>query len=178
MKQKVLLLNQHNLPLDIMHMKKAIKKICKGKAEIVATASGSFKYEGKTYPKPIIMRMNYYINISSKKTIREYSKLNVWKRDKGICQYCGKPVSIKEYTVDHIHPKKLGGGNFWSNVVTACFPCNNKKDCKPLKESGMKLIKKPKVPNVCHTIEQTILQKFKQMKELKTVPHQSWFDYL
>lgn len=171
---KVLLLNQHYLPLNIIKMNRAIKMYCKGKVEILE-GYGSFNYDGKEIQMPIIMRMKYFVNISKKKVIKEYSKLNVWKRDKSVCQYCGKYVTIKDYTVDHVYPKKLGGTNDWTNVVTACFECNNKKDCKTLKDSGMTLINKPKVPKVYDTIEQTILQKFRSIKE---IPYESWKYYL
>lgn len=29
-------------------------------------------------------------------------RLELYKRDKGICQYCKKPVSINEFEVSHI----------------------------------------------------------------------------
>jgi CRISPR/Cas system Type II protein with McrA/HNH and RuvC-like nuclease domain len=177
MKDKVLLINQTLLPLNIIKMKKAIKLFVKGKADILENNGKYFLFEGKKYPYPTVMKMCYFVNISNKKKIVEYSKLNVWKRDKGKCLYCGKDVSINEFTVDHVYPKKLGGTNIWTNVATACFPCNNKKDCKTLEESGMSLIKKPKISNIYETIEQTILYKFRIMKKHK-LPYEIWKNYI
>ena len=109
MKGKVLLLNQHYLPLNILKMNKAINKWMKGKAVIVESNNNSyFTYEGERYNFPIVMRMNYFVNITKKRNLKDfYTKQNVWKRDKGRCQYCGKKLKINEFTVDHIVPKKM-----------------------------------------------------------------------
>ena len=63
----------------------------------------------------------------------------LYRRDDGKCAYCGKRISQKEATVDHIVPKKLGGQTTWENVALACRACNCKKDDKLLQECGMKL---------------------------------------
>lgn len=54
-----------------------------------------------------------------------------------ICFWCGTilraendPVTYayKRATLDHIIPLVLGGLDIDSNLVTACLPCNNRKD--------------------------------------------------
>jgi 5-methylcytosine-specific restriction endonuclease McrA len=55
----------------------------------------------------------------------------------------------KEFlTRDHIHPICRGGKDVWTNVVTACNKCNNKKADFTLDETGMKLPKQPVIPTV------------------------------
>ena len=56
---KVLLLNQHYLPLNIIKMSRAIRLYCKGKVDILE-GYGTFTYEGKEAQMPIIMKMKYY----------------------------------------------------------------------------------------------------------------------
>ena len=177
MKGKVLLLNQHGLPLNILKMNKAINKWMKGKVEILETVDDSyFTYEGKEQQFPTVMIMKYFVNVTKKRNLKDfYTKANVWKRDKGVCQYCGKTVTLQEFTVDHVVPKKKGGKGEWTNVVTSCFKCNNKKDCKSLDESGFKLLNKPRIPNIPETIEQTMLYRF---KNLTCIPYTSWEKYL
>ena len=63
----------------------------------------------------------------------------VIKRDKGICQICGKPVDYdsrsengkgmgKLYpTIDHIIPLSKGGAHTWENVQLAHLMCNSLK---------------------------------------------------
>jgi 5-methylcytosine-specific restriction endonuclease McrA len=71
---------------------------------------------------------------------------NIFKRDNYSCQYCGKRLTYKSGTIDHIIPQSKGGKHSWDNVVVACWPCNNKKDSKTLSEAGMFLLRKPYSP--------------------------------
>lgn len=69
-------------------------------------------------------------------------------RDRHICAYCGGHFSnYYHLSRDHIVPKSKGGTNTWTNCVTACVSCNNKKDSKTLKEAGMELLYVPYEPN-------------------------------
>lgn len=82
--------------------------------------------------------VHYYIKLSRK---------GVYNRDGGRCQYCGKHVDRREFTIDHIQPKCRGGQTTWNNIVTCCKPCNAKKDDLTLHQCGMKLLKKPVKPD-------------------------------
>ncbi|MGD9302019.1 MAG: HNH endonuclease [Desulfobacterales bacterium] len=52
-----------------------------------------------------------------------------WKRRlaKGLCHYCGRPVSPKDLTMDHVVPISRGGKSIKGNVVACCKDCNNAK---------------------------------------------------
>jgi len=39
-----------------------------------------------------------------------------------------------------------GGRSEWTNVVTACVPCNSRKGSRLLAEAGIRLIRRPKKP--------------------------------
>lgn len=69
-------------------------------------------------------------------SIRNY----VFKRDGGICRYCGKKLKSK-FHIDHIIPFIKGGADEIENFALACLECNFKKGNKTLREAGMKLIK-------------------------------------
>lgn len=71
----------------------------------------------------------------------------LFRRDKYLCLYCGENLPVGLLTRDHVVPVSAGGKDVWSNVVTACRPCNHRKSNLSLKESGMTLIAVPYVPN-------------------------------
>ena len=43
------------------------------------------------------------------------------------CVYCGETYELHELTLDHVHPRSLGGRNINTNVVPACTRCNQDK---------------------------------------------------
>jgi len=75
------------------------------------------------------------------------SNRTLFGRDRCMCAYCGRTMSTKKLSRDHIMPKSRGGKDIWMNVVTACFDCNCDKDNMTLEESGMKLLYVPYVPS-------------------------------
>lgn len=86
-----------------------------------------------------------------KKAIK-FSRENIYLRDGGKCQYCGTSLSRDKkdpdcFTYDHILPRDKGGQTNWTNVVTCCIPCNQRKSNKLLAEVGMRLLKVPVKPS-------------------------------
>ena len=72
----------------------------------------------------------------------------LFARDRHICAYCGNHfTSRNDLSRDHIVPRFHGGLDEWTNVVTACIDCNQKKGCKSLKEARMELLYIPYEPN-------------------------------
>eukprot|EP00878_Enallax_costatus_P018955 GHUV01019982.1.p1 GENE.GHUV01019982.1~~GHUV01019982.1.p1 ORF type:complete len:172 (+),score=36.11 GHUV01019982.1:551-1066(+) len=65
-------------------------------------------------------------------------------RDHHKCQYCG---SSKELTLDHVIPVCRGGVNSWTNLVTACMACNQKKGDKSLAQLNWGLPRIPREPS-------------------------------
>ena len=43
-------------------------------------------------------------------------------------------------------PLSRGGRSEWTNVVTACVPCNSRKGNRYPEEAGMRLVRQPKKP--------------------------------
>lgn len=75
-----------------------------------------------------------------------FSRENVYTRDKGRCQYCGKKVSRMEATYDHVVPRRLGGQTRWDNIVISCYVCNQRKGGRTPERAGMKLTVRPVKP--------------------------------
>jgi len=43
------------------------------------------------------------------------------------CVYCGNYYAVHELTLDHVHPRCRGGEDLTSNLVPACWRCNQSK---------------------------------------------------
>jgi len=64
--------------------------------------------------------------------------MQVYKRDKFTCVYCGISGQDAELQCDHIHPISKGGSNHVSNLRTSCRKCNQAKgDKTDFKHSNM-----------------------------------------
>ena len=77
----------------------------------------------------------FEVKISPRQRAQEKEKAKAlrksqwWQRRiaKGECHYCGRQVSPKELTMDHIVPVIRGGKSTRGNVAPACKDCNNRK---------------------------------------------------
>ncbi len=62
-----------------------------------------------------------------------YKKKAVTQLGKGRCAFCGVALSLSQNTdersstIDHIHPKSLGGSDAMCNLVVCCKKCNTMK---------------------------------------------------
>jgi len=61
--------------------------------------------------------------------------------------YCLASLSDRHLTRDHVVPLSRGGLDVWTNVVTACRVCNQRKADRLLKENSMRLHAVPYTPN-------------------------------
>lgn len=59
-------------------------------------------------------------------------KETIFNKLDGHCAYCGKNISLKKVTMDHVIPKSLGGSNTIDNLLPACKVCNSKKGSSSL----------------------------------------------
>src|SRR5215471_12414952 len=56
-----------------------------------------------------------------------FTRFNVFLRDRFTCQYCGETFVSSALTFENVIPRSRGGQTSWSNIVTACIPCNTGK---------------------------------------------------
>ena len=71
----------------------------------------------------------------------------LFRRDKNICLYCGVKFSVLDLSRDHVKPLSKGGYDVWTNVVTSCRRCNNRKADRIPEDARMELLAIPFVPN-------------------------------
>jgi len=141
----VLLLNHNFTPLSVTSARRAVIMVWTGKAEIIETSGKFIHSVSRRFDIPSIIRLLMLVRVSYPWNL-QLSKQNVIRRDRGICQYCGK--SEGPMTVDHVIPRSLGGDDEWQNLVCACSDCNNRKGNRTPHQAGMELLKKPRKPTI------------------------------
>jgi hypothetical protein len=72
---------------------------------------------------------------------------DLYDRDRYMCAYCGHKFPKSKLSKDHVIPKAQGGKDTWMNLVTACQPCNQRKDDRTPQEAGMELLYVPYKPS-------------------------------
>ena len=77
----------------------------------------------------------------------KFSRENIYARDRGTCQYCGRQVRVSEFEYEHVIPRVHGGKTTWENIVVACTPCNRRKGGRTPAEAGMRLRSIPRRPD-------------------------------
>jgi 5-methylcytosine-specific restriction endonuclease McrA len=140
-----LLLSHAYEPVDRISWQRAITLWWADKVEILE------EYEDReirsvTFAMRMPSVVRFLTAFRSKKRSVKFSRENVYTRDKGACQYCGKKVLRMEATYDHVIPRMLGGETRWDNVVIACVLCNQKKGGRTPQQAGMKLHVTPVKP--------------------------------
>ncbi len=139
----VLLLDSTYEPLKIISWMKAMTLVITGDAEIVEESEHLIRSASSEWKLPSVIRQ---MKKFKRKGKVQFSRLNIYMRDAWICQYCREKKQVKELTFDHVLPRAQGGVTSWTNIVTACRPCNSYKDDKTPEQAGMKLLKKPEEP--------------------------------
>jgi 5-methylcytosine-specific restriction endonuclease McrA len=139
---QVLVLNASYEYLNVTSLKRAVKLVYKGKAEVVeAVGDRQLKARTLRIPLPSIIRMLYFIHRPFKEV--PLTRKNILLRDRHVCQYCGKQGD----TVDHVIPRSRGGRDSWENCVCACAFCNRRKNNRTPDEANMDLLRKPRKPS-------------------------------
>lgn len=71
----------------------------------------------------------------------------LFARDQQLCLYCGLEFPVRDLSRDHVIPTSRGGRDLWTNCVTACRRCNNRKGNLTPEQANMQLLAVPFVPN-------------------------------
>ncbi|MBD3343531.1 MAG: HNH endonuclease [Chitinivibrionales bacterium] len=170
-----LVLNTAGIPVSIVSWQRAVTLYYAEKAIILA------EYEDK-----LIHSISFSIKapavIQCLKTdymprrfvrILPFSRRNVYIRDNGHCMYCGKKVSLANFTFDHVIPKCRGGKSTWTNVVVSCMRCNTRKGGRYVSASGMTLLRNPFAPQLDKAAPANLVSRV-----AAEIPHESWEDYI
>jgi 5-methylcytosine-specific restriction endonuclease McrA len=149
-----LALNASYEPLTMVPLKRALRLVIDGKAEIVeADADRAVRAERVAVPRPLVIRLRKFIHVP-RRFRRQVTNTFLFARDGYKCMYCGRTQyelrPREALTRDHVIPISRGGLNVWTNVVTACSPCNTRKSNHLLHEIGMHLLQEPTEPHFVH----------------------------
>ena len=149
-----LALNASFEPLTLVPLRRALRLVIDGKAEIVeADHDRVIRSERMTMPRPAVIRLTRFIHVP-RRFRRQVTNTFLFARDRYRCQYCGRgqmELRPREaLTRDHLVPLSRGGTNIWTNVVTACSPCNTRKANHLPTEIGMHPIHQPVEPHFVH----------------------------
>ncbi len=149
-----LALNASFEPLTMVPLKRALRLVIDGKAEIVeADAGRDIHSERLTIPRPTVIRLTKFIQVP-RKFRRQVTNTFLFARDGYKCMYCGRAsIELKPreaLTRDHLIPLSRGGANEWTNVVTACSTCNARKSNRLPHEIGMVPLRAPMEPHFVH----------------------------
>ena len=75
-----------------------------------------------------------------------FSRRNLYRRDRGMCQYCGSRPGHSDLSIDHVLPRSQGGRTDWRNCVLSCQRCNRKKRNRTPVQASMRLLTQPEAP--------------------------------
>lgn len=166
----VLLLNRLYMAVRVVGARRALTLLYRDLAEVVAVEDGKYlSYDFNNWveisaakaafePEKHDWIQTVRFQIAVPKIIRllTYDKLprqevklnrrNLFARDHGRCQYCGKKFPTSELSVDHVVPRSQGGRTAWDNVVCACVQCNVRKGGRTPFQAHMRLITAPRRP--------------------------------
>ena len=71
----------------------------------------------------------------------------LFARDRHVCAYCGGRFRLVDLTAEHVLPQSKGGRDIWTNLVSACKPCNLRKGDRTPEQARMPLLYVPYVPS-------------------------------
>ena len=159
----VLVLNRYFVPITITSVKRAFLMLYSGVAKAVGSSYETFDFESWTdisalreHQEDVIRTVNTVIKtprvillVRYEGFVRKeakFNRINIFRRDGGVCQYCRSKFSRSELTIDHVVPRSQGGKSVWDNVVCCCIECNRKKGGRTPPQARMKLNRKPKKP--------------------------------
>ncbi|MCE6959572.1 HNH endonuclease [Cereibacter sphaeroides] len=128
-------------PLSIWPFEHTMKKVLKDRVSVLATYGVVLRSPSLAYEVPSVVMLKDYVRRPERVP---FTRLNLLIRDQFRCQYCGEEFASKDLTFDHVVPRSKGGPSTWTNAVTACVPCNQRKGCR----QDMKPLRAPYEPTV------------------------------
>ena len=150
---RCLALNASFEPLTMVPIRRALRLVIEGKAEIVEADDDVIRSERLTLPKPAIIRLVKFVHVP-RRFRRQVTNTFLFARDGYRCQYCHRPQGELRHreclTRDHLIPLSRGGDNEWTNVVTACSSCNTRKGNSLPHECRMEPKTAPREPHFVH----------------------------
>jgi 5-methylcytosine-specific restriction endonuclease McrA len=156
---KVLVLNRSYLPINVTSVRRAVSLLYRDVARAVDAEYRTFEFEdwlgllagedriglvSRAIRVPRVILLQGYDRLPQRHV--RFSRANVYARDRGQCQYCGRRFARAQLNLDHVVPRSRGGASAWENVVCSCLDCNRRKGSLTPTEAGMRLVRKPYRP--------------------------------
>lgn len=154
-----LLLNNSYEPLRFIPERDVFRLLAKEKIESLAYWEHIVRHGDDGIIKhPSVVRLKIQVKYHPK--FVKLNRIQIFKRDQFICQYCGFAGTANELSIDHIIPVSQNGETSWLNCVTACKFCNGRKKNRTPEQAEMKLINQPFVyhPTILNEAEEIHLQ--------------------
>jgi len=153
--EHTLLLNATFEPIKVVSWQRAMTLFVQGKVEIVETHDREVRAVTFSFKLPSIVRLLRFVKIRNLHAVK-FSRANIYVRDDYTCQYCAGQFAPEDLTFDHVIPVAQGGRRSWENIVTACQPCNRRKDARTPEQAGMTLLRQPRRPSASPRFRATI----------------------
>jgi 5-methylcytosine-specific restriction endonuclease McrA len=144
--EQTLVLNASYEPLKVVDWQRAMTLWAQGKVEVIAEYDKEVRSVTFSFKLPSVVRLLRFVRSRIGGKHVPFSRWNIYQRDDYTCQYCGEQGAAEDLTFDHVVPASAGGTRTWTNIVTACYPCNRRKGARTPKEAGMTLLREPKKP--------------------------------
>ena len=190
MSASVLVLNRSYTAVHVVGVRRAFRLLCKDHAEVILQTGNEWNsYDFESWVQLSQSRHLFRdedgdwihtvrLSIRVPKVIRlllfdrkmsravRFNRRNIFARDGGRCQYCGRRFPTSELSLDHVVPRSRGGLSTWENVVCACARCNARKGGRLPQEAGMTLIQKPYRPKSSPVVQLKLaLPKYQSWKQ-------------
>ncbi len=168
--EHTLLLNVTYEPIKVVSWQRAMTLWAQGKVEIIDEHEREVRAVKFSFRLPSIVRLLRFVRVRNEHQVK-FSRANIYVRDEYTCQYCGKHKEPRDLTFDHVVPVAQGGRRTWENIVTACSPCNARKDNRTPEQAGMTLLRQPRRPSASARFRATVGIGMRKAPE-------SWRDYI
>jgi 5-methylcytosine-specific restriction endonuclease McrA len=144
---RVLVLNASWEPYRVVSWQRAVLLLMGSKIEVLDSYDLLIRSPSIALQVPSVVRMKKFINPKRRSSIVRFSRHHVFLRDDFRCQYCREVFAPKDLTLDHVVPVMRGGKKTWSNIVTCCGDCNQKKGARTPQEAGFQGFRAPREPD-------------------------------
>jgi len=152
----VWILNGQQQRLRQVRLPRAVTLVMQGKA-IIWRARPDHQLRSKTMIMPWPEALLLLRHVPARPRV-PWNVEGVFQRDHFRCQYCGRSLARDEATIDHVLPrcacKRLNlPANTWTNTVTACRKCQDRKADRTLEQAWMRFIGGPPVEPAAPAVE-------------------------
>lgn len=162
------------MPLSVWSWQEAIKAVFMDRVVVVEEYPHAVRSANFEMQVPSVIALRTYQKRQNMNP--HFTRRNVYIRDMFTCVYCQGKFPPGQLTYDHVTARSKGGATDWTNVLTACNSCNNRKGSLDvdayLKKTNSKLAYKPYTPS-----HSELLNKARRLPLYRQY-HPSWSNYV